>query len=332
MQKPRTIIVTAAALACALLASCSKPEPAKETAKGAEQGKKAKKTITVGFAQTGNESDWRRANTESVKSEAEKRGINLKFADAQSKQENQIKAIRSFIAQGVDIVVIAPIVSTGWDPVLKEAKAARIPVILSDRRIDTADPSLYVTFIGSDFVKEGKMAAEWLVKKMNGKARIVELQGEPGSAPATDRRVGFLEVIKGSPGMEIIDSQSGDFLRAKGKVVMEAFLRKHGKNIQALFAHNDDMAIGAIQAIEEAGLKPGEDIIIVSIDAVKSAFEMMIAGKLNCTVECNPLLGPMIFDAVEAVMAGKQLPKNTYMVDEVFDQSKAKDVIASRKY
>ena len=232
----------------------------------------------------------------------------------------------------MDVIVIAPIVSTGWDPVLKEARAARIPVILSDRRIDTADPSLYVTFIGSDFVKEGKMAAEWLVKKMNGKARIVELQGEPGSAPATDRRVGFLEVTKGSPGMEIIDSQSGDFLRARGKVVMEAFLKKHGKNIQALFAHNDDMAIGAIQAIEEAGLKPGEDVIIVSIDAVKSAFEMMIAGKLNCTVECNPLLGPMIFDAVEAVMAGKQLPKNTYMVDEVFDQSKAKDVIASRKY
>jgi len=332
MRRVQTTVVTAVALACALLAACGKPEP-KETPKGAApQGAKAKKAIMVGFAQTGNESDWRRANTESVKSEAEKRGINLKFADAQSKQENQIKAIRSFITQGVDVVVIAPIVSTGWDPVLKEAKAAKIPVILSDRRIDTADPSLYVTFIGSDFVKEGKMAAEWLVKKMNGKARIVELQGEPGSAPATDRRVGFLDVIKSSPGMEILDSQSGDFLRARGKVVMEAFLKKHGKNIQALFAHNDDMAIGAIQAIEEAGLKPGEDVIIVSIDAVKSAFEMMIAGKLNCTVECNPLLGPMIFDAVEAVMAGKQLPKNTYMVDEVFDQSKAKDVIASRKY
>jgi simple sugar transport system substrate-binding protein len=331
MRKGFTVFMTAILIVCAALSGCSKPATSeKETPKAG--AKASKKSIVVGFAQTGNESDWRRANTESFKSEAEKRGITLKFADAQSKQENQIKAIRSFIAQRVDAIVIAPIVSTGWDPVLKEAKAAKIPVVLSDRRIDTSDTSLYVTFIGSDFVKEGKMAAEWLVKKMNGKAKIVELQGEPGSAPATDRRTGFIEVIKAYPDMQIIDSQSGDFLRAKGKVVMEAFLKKHGKNIQALFAHNDDMAIGAIQAIEEAGLKPGQDIIIVSIDAVKAAFEMMIGGKLNCTVECNPLLGPMAFDAVEAVLAGKQLPKNTYMVDSVFDQSVAKEVMGSRKY
>ena len=141
-----------------------------------------------------------------------------------------------------------------------------------------------------------------------------------------------MEVLKGYPEMQVIDSQSGDFLRAKGKVVMEAFLKKHGKDIQAVFAHNDDMAIGAIQAIEEAGMKPGQDIIIVSVDAVKAAFEMMIAGKLNCTVECNPLLGPAMFDAVEALRAGKELPKNSYMVDEVFDQSVAKDVIGLRKY
>jgi len=331
MKTVSAILAMVVAVSFAALTACSKPGPAKGTTEKEKPGAKSPKSITVGFAQTGNESDWRRANTESVKSEAEKRGITLKFADAQSKQENQIKALQSFIAQGVGVIVLAPIVSTGWDPVLKEAKRAKIPVILSDRRIDTADPSLYVTFIGSDFVKEGRMAAEWLVKKMNGKAKIVELQGEPGSAPATDRRIGFLEVIKNYPDMQIIDSQSGDFLRAKGKVVMEAFLKKH-KDIQALFAHNDDMAIGAIQAIEEAGLKPGQDIIIVSIDSVKAAFEMMMAGKLNCTVECNPLLGPMIFDAVEAVMAGKQLPKNTYMVDLVFDQSQAKDVIASRKY
>jgi len=307
------------AICMAVLALCATSMEAKEP--------------VVGFAQTGNESDWRRAHTKSMKSEAEKRGITLKFADAQSKQENQIKALRSFIAQGVDAIILAPIVSTGWDPILKEAKRARIPVFLSDRRIDTKDDSLYVTFIGSNFVKEGEMAGDWLIKKMNGKARIVELQGEPGSAPATDRRNGFLAAIKDHAEMKMIDTQSGDFLREKGKVVMEAFLKKHGgENIDALYAHNDDMAIGAIQAIEEAGLKPGTDIIVVSVDAVHAAFEAMVAGKLNCTVECNPLLGPAMFDAIKEHLAGGKLEKTRYMVDEVFEQSQAKDLIESRQY
>lgn len=294
----------------------------------AQSGKK----LVVGFSQIGAESGWRTAETESIKSEAQKRGVELKFSDAQQKQENQIKAIRAFVAQKVDAIVLAPVVETGWEPVLKEAKKANIPVILVDRGIKVTDESLYATLIASDFVAEGRMAGEWLVKKMNGKGSIVELQGTTGAAPAIDRKKGFEEAIAKSPDMKVIKSQTGDFTRSKGKEVMEAFLKSEGKKIQAVYAHNDDMALGAIQAIEEAGMKPGTDVIVLSIDGVKGAFEAMVAGKLNCTVECNPLLGPMVFDAVDALKAGKTVEKKTVVKDQVFEQSQAKDVIGSRKY
>lgn len=306
----------------------SEPKEAAAPSGGPATGK----TIVVGFSQIGAESDWRAANTQSIKSEAEARGIELKFSDAQQKQENQIKAIKSFITQGVDVIAFSPVVETGWEPVLREAKEAGIPVIVSDRRPDVPE-DLYVTFIGSDFIAEGRMAAEWLAKKMNGNAVIAELQGTPGSAPANDRKKGFAEAIKAYPGMGIVFSQTGDFTRAKGKEVMEALLKSpEGKRITALYAHNDDMALGAIQAIEEAGLKPGKDIVIVSIDGVRAAFEAMIAGKINCTVECNPLLGPPLFDAVAAVLAGKELPKRTIIKDGIFDQSVAAAELPNRKY
>jgi galactofuranose transport system substrate-binding protein len=292
----------------------------------------ADKKLVVGFSQIGAESAWRTAETESIRSEATKRGVTLRFSDAQGKEENQIKALRNFIAQGVDAIILAPKVETGWEPVLKEVKRAKIPVILVDRGIKVSDESLYTTLIASDFVEEGRLAGEWLAKKLNGKGNIVELQGTPGAAPALDRKRGFAQVIAKSPGLKIIKSQTGEFERAKGKQTMEAFMKAEGKNINAVYAHNDDMAIGAIQAIEEAGMKPGTDIIVVSIDGVKGAFEAMVAGKLNCTVECNPLLGPAAFDAIEAVKAGKTVPKKTIVKDEVFDQSVAKDVIGSRKY
>jgi galactofuranose transport system substrate-binding protein len=292
----------------------------------------AEKKLTVGFSQIGAESAWRTAETESIRSEAEKRGVNLRFSDAQQKQENQVKALRTFLVQGVDAIILAPVVETGWEPVLREIKRARIPVILVDRGIKVSDESLYTTLIASDFVEEGRLAGDWLAKKLNGKGNIVELQGTPGAAPAIDRRKGFQEVIAKNPGMKVIKSQTGDFTRSKGKEVMEAFLKAEGKNINAVYAHNDDMALGAIQAIEEAGLKPGTDVIVVSIDGVKGAFEAMVAGKLNCTVECNPLLGPAAFDAIEAVKAGKTVPKKTIVKDQVFDQSVAKDVIGTRKY
>src|SRR3954454_25089610 len=273
---------------------------------GAAHSLAAGKKIVVGFSQIGAESGWRTANTESIKSEAAKRGIELKFADAQQKQENQIKALRSFIAQGVDVIAFSPVVETGWEPVLQEIKKAGIPVILSDRLVEVSDKSLYATFIGANFVEEGKRAANWLAKATGGKAAIAELVGTPGSAPAIDRKKGFEEVLTKYPEMKIVKSQSGDFTRAKGKEVMESFLKSpDAKQITALYSHNDDMALGAIQAMEEAGLKPGKDIQIVSIDGVRGAFEAMVAGKLNCSVECNPLIGPQLFDAVDAILAKK---------------------------
>jgi simple sugar transport system substrate-binding protein len=290
------------------------------------------KPLVVGFAQVGAESSWRTAETESIKAEAAARGITLKFSDAQGKQENEIKAVRGFIAQGVDAIVLAPVVETGWEPVLREAKRAKIPVVLADRGIKVSDESLYATMIGSDFVAEGKMAADWLVKKMNGKAGIIELQGTPGAAPAIDRHNGFMAGIAGSPDMKIIASQSGDFRRSGGKEVMEALLKKYSGDVTAVYAHNDDMALGAIQAIEDAGKKPGVDIVVVSVDGVKSAFEAIVAGKMNCTVECSPLLGPSVFDAVDKALKGEHLPRKTVMHDGIYDDTTAKDALSKRQY
>jgi galactofuranose transport system substrate-binding protein len=295
----------------------------------AQPGKK----LMVGFSQIGAESGWRTANTDSIKAEAAKRGVDLKFADAQQKQENQIKALRSFIAQGVDVIAFSPVVETGWEPVLKEIKAAGIPVVLSDRAVKVSDPGLYVTFIGSDFVEEGRRAGEWLAKKTAGKAVIAELVGTPGSAPAIDRKKGFEEVLAKNAGMKIVKSQSGNFTRAEGKQVMEAFLKApDARQLTALFAHNDDMALGAIQAIEEAGLKPGKDIIIISIDGVKGAFEAMVAGKLNCTVECNPQIGPQLFDLIAKVAAGQKVPARVAVQEGVFDETQAAAELPNRTY
>jgi simple sugar transport system substrate-binding protein len=296
---------------------------------------RADKKITLGFAQIGAESEWRTANTKSIKEAADTAGINLKFSDAQQKQENQIKAIRSYIAQKVDVIAFSPVVETGWEPVLKEAKAAKIPVILTDRAVSAKDETLWVTFMGSDFVEEGRRAANWLVEKTKdapGTINIVELQGTVGSAPAIDRKKGFEEIIKDKAKFKIIRSQTGDFTRAKGKEVMEAFLKAEGKKINVLFAHNDDMAIGAIQAIEEAGMKPGGDILIVSIDGVKGAFQAMMAGKLNVSVECSPLLGPQLMAAVKDLMAGKTLPKRIVTQESVFPMETAAKEFPNRKY
>ena len=296
----------------------------------------AAKPIVMGFSQVGAESEWRTAMTNSVKAAAKAQGITLKFADAQQRQENQVKAIRSFIAQRVDVIAVAPVVESGWETVLREAKAAGIPVILADRAVDVKDATLYTTFIGSDFVEEGRKAGRWLAeraRKTPGKQfNIVELQGTVGSAPALDRKAGFEEAIKGVPNLKITRSQTGDFTRTKGKEVMEAFLKAQGKNINVLYAHNDDMAIGAIQAIEEAGLKPGADILVISVDAVKGAFQAMVAGKLNVTVECNPLLGPQLMRAAQDIVAKKPVPKRITTVEGVFPAEVAARELPNRKY
>lgn len=310
-----------------LLAACSGGGHDAKNANGA-------KAITVGFSQVGAESEWRTANTGSVKAALAEPEFKLKFSDAQQKQENQIKALRSFIAQRVDVIAFSPVVETGWESVLREAKAAHIPVVLTDRAVKVDDDSLYATFIGSDFVEEGRRAGRWLVDDSKGKTgpiRIVELQGTVGSAPANDRMKGFRDVIDADKRFSIVRSQSGDFTRAKGKEVMEAFLKAE-PHIDVLFAHNDDMAIGAIQAIEEAGLKPGTDIRIVSIDGVRGAFEAMKAGKLNATVECNPMFGGQLAGLIRDVAAGKPVPKRVQVEEGVFTQSQAAAELPKRKY
>jgi simple sugar transport system substrate-binding protein len=314
----KVIAVTSALLLIAIVA-----------ATGATPAKK----IVVGFSQIGAESEWRTANTESIKDACAAAGFELKFADAQQKPENQIKAIRSFIAQKVDVIGFTAVVETGFEAVLKEAKAAKIPVVMIDRAAKLSDDSLYVTFMGSDFIKEGERAATWLLGYMHTAApvNIVELQGTVGSAPAIERQVGFKSILAPFPNYKIVRTQTGNFTRAEGKTVMESFLKAE-KKIDVLFAHNDDMAIGAIQAIEEAGLKPGKDIIIVSIDGVKGAFEAMIAGKLNCTVECSPLLGPQFVDAIQKLMDKKVLPKKTVTIEGVFPAEFAAAIFPSRKY
>jgi len=319
MNKFATVIMAVAA-ATLLVTGCSKSDSSK---------------IKVGFSQVGAESDWRKASTESIKGEAAKReNIELTFSDAQQKQENQIKAIRNFISKGVDVISFSPVVATGFEDVLKEAKEAGIPVVLFDRAVDVSEDGLYVSFIGSDFVEEGRRAARWVLENVGENANVAELVGTVGSAPAIDRKKGFEEIIKDHPGIKIIKSQSGDFTRAKGKEVMESFLKSpEADQIQVLFAHNDDMALGAIQAIEEAGKKPGKDIIIISIDGVKTMFEAILAGKANCTVECNPLIGAQLFDVVEKIHAGETVPARIPSQEGVFDSKNiTQEVVDGRKY
>jgi ABC-type sugar transport system substrate-binding protein len=271
----------------------------------------AQDQLTIGFVQTGSESGWRTDFTNAMMSEAKAQNINLLFADGQQKQENQIAAMRSFIAQGVDAIIVAPLVETGWDDVLKEAKDANIPVLIIDRNV-TSDPSLYITRVASDFVHEGRVAAAWLASATADRTEcnIVELQGTVGSSPAIDRGNGFKEVLALFPQMKIVASQSGDFTRSGGKTVMESFLSSiDPKTICAVWAHNDDMLIGAVQAMEEAGLKPGTDILTISVDATNDELKLLLEGKANATVLLNPNMGVQAYQAVKDYLAGKELPK-----------------------
>ena len=293
--------------------------------------------IVLGFAQVGKESDWRLANTESIKSAAHEAGIDLIFRDGEQRQENQIMAIREFIANKVDIIAFSANVQSGWGEVLREAKAAGIPVFIINRPVDEKDESLWVTLMGSDFLEEGRRSAQWLVNYMNTdrQVNIVELRGTIGSAPAIDRKIGFEEVLKDYPNYTIIHSESGDFFRHTGEEVMRRILQElseKGQRFDVLFAHNDDMAIGAIKAMEEVGLRPGKDVVIVSVDAISDAFKTMIAGKLNCSVECTPLLGPLLMKAVKDYFAGKSLPVRIVTSEEVFPAEVARKARAGRKY
>ena len=267
---------------------------------------------TFGFSQVGSEGDWRPAFSKDMRDEAKKRGIDLKFANAQGKQEDQLRAVRAFIAQQVDAIIIAPVVVTGWDQVLAEAKAAGIPVFLADRDVDVADKSLFVTRISADFNLEGKLAGAWLATESKGSCKVVELQGTVGSAPAIERKKGFEAVIGQFPGMEIVKTQSGDFTTEGGKKVMEAFIKSTNnlEGICATFAHNDNMQLGAIQAMKEAGLKPGKDVQMISVDYVPAIMKALDAGDANASVELRSAIGKFIYPVIEDYLKNPtELPK-----------------------
>lgn len=293
-------------------------------------------SLLLGFSQLGWESAWRLANTESIKSAAEEAGVSLMYENAEQKQDRQIKAIRSFIAYQVDVIAFSPIVENGWDNVLQEAKDAGIPVLTTDRMIHTEDESLYAGFIGSDFRQEGVSSGEFLIEKMKRDGltdlNIVELSGTIDSTPMLQRAEGFREAIAGVEGLTLIDSMSGDFLRPKGRECMKALLEKHEK-IDVLYSHNDAMTLGAISAMEEAGIEPGKDIIIITVDGEQAAVDLLKEGKVNCVVECKPQIGETVMELAKKLAAGEKIPRNTYSEEQVFTEfDENLDAIAPRGY
>lgn len=277
--------------------------------------------VLLGFSQLGRESAWRMGNSRDIQEAAERAGVQLMYDNAQQEQENQIKAIRSFIAYQVDVIAFAPIVEQGWDTVLQEARDAGIPVLLTDRFIVTDDPSLYVGYVGADFLAEGRRAGKFLVEKADREGlddlKIVELSGTLSSTPMQQRSSGFHEMIEGDERFHILETVSGDFLRSKGKECMQALLARHAE-IDVLFSHNDSMTLGAIEAIEEAGLRPGEDIIIITVDGEQAAIDLLQEGKINCVVECTPMLGDIIMDLTKKLAAGEDIPRVTHPQEDVF--------------
>lgn len=279
--------------------------------------------VLLGFSQLGWESAWRIGNSLDIQAAADRAGVQLMFENAEQKQENQIKAIRSFIAYQVDVIAFAPIVEHGWDTVLQEAKDAGIPVLLTDRFIVTEDPSLYVGYVGADFLAEGRSAGEYLLEKADREGltdlKIVELSGTLSSSPMQQRAEGFRQVLDGDGRFEIVETISGDFLRSKGKECMEALLRRH-EVIDVLYSHNDAMTLGAIEAIEAAGLTPGEDIIIITVDGEQAAIDLLQQGRINCVVECTPMLGDIIMDLAKKLAAGEEIPRVTNPEERAFTE------------
>jgi simple sugar transport system substrate-binding protein len=295
--------------------------------------------VVVGFSQIGAESDWRNANTKSVRDAfTTEDGFYLLYEDAQQKQEKQIKAIRNFILQEVDYIILNPIVETGWDTVLLEAKDAGIPVIVADRMVDVTDDSLYTCWLGTDVKAEGENAGKWLAEYLEEQGRadetihIVTLQGTLGSTAQIGRTAGFAEVMKNHPNWKMLDMQEGDFTQAKGNEVMEAFLEEYD-DIDVVISENDNMTFGAIDAIEAAGKTcgPDGDIIVISFDAVSAAFDAMIAGEINADFECNPLQGPQLKKIVETLMAGETVDKIQYMEETYFDTSMDLETIREQR-
>ncbi len=314
---------------CLLLSGCG--------AKLAGEGERTEEqSLLLGFSQLGWESAWRLANTESIKSAAEKAGVSLMYENAEQKQERQIKAIREFIAYQVDVIAFSPIVETGWDNVLQEAKDAGIPVLTTDRMIQTADENLWAGYVGSDFYQEGVSAGSFLLEKAEreglGELNIVELSGTLDSSPMLQRAAGFRDTIAANPGLRVIDSMSGDFFRPKGRECMQVLMDKYDK-IDVLYSHNDAMALGAIEVMEEAGLVPGEDVIIITVDGEQAAIDLLKEGKINCVVECKPDIGEMVMELAKQLAAGEEIPRITFSEEAVFTEfDENLDAIAPRGY
>lgn len=304
------------------------PAPAEQPAAAGVQ--KTYADMTLCYPQLGAESDWRTANSASIKQTAEELGAKLIFSDAQQKQENQISAIRACIQQGVDVIALPPVVEDGWDAVLTEAKNAGIPVIIVDRSV-SADKSLYAAHIGSDMKLEGERAAEEFNKKFPNGAKILELSGTTGSGAAVGRAEGFRNKLNSN--IEIIDSQTGNFTRAEALPVMQAFLQKYkaGTDFQGIFIHNDDMGIGAIEALKAAGVKPG-DLFLVSVDGTRGGFQAMVDGWFQADVECNPLLGPQVFEMGLKLVNGEAVDPETLTNETVFYPDKAAELLPTRQY
>jgi simple sugar transport system substrate-binding protein len=291
--------------------------------------------LVLGFSQVVAEANWDMANAESIRKAARTAGIELRLEDARRSQEKQVATLRSFIRQRVDVIAFSPVVENGWETVLREIRLAGIPVILLDRAIEVSDESLYASLIGSDFVEEGRRAARWLLthtRDLPGEIDIVELRGTVGSAPANDRKQGFAEIIAADPRYRIIRSRSADFDRSRAREVMAEFLQAEGRRIRVLFAHSDTMALGASEAIEAAGLKPGSDILVISIEGSRKALEAIVAGRLNVSVECSPLLGPQLMSVVQDLAAGKAVPRRVITQESVFTRENAASELPGRAY
>jgi ribose transport system substrate-binding protein len=285
-----------------------------------------KDSYKVGFAQTESNNPWRIAETKSMQDQAAECGWEtLVYTDAAGSAAKQVADVNSMIAQGVDIIFLAPREEKPLIPAVMNAKRAGTPVILLDRNVDQNVAKAgtdYVTFIGSDFVDQGRRAAEWLIEATGGKAKIIELEGTVGSSPANDRKKGFDETVAKHPGMEILASQSGDFARDKGRQVMETLLQAH-PDVTAVYAHNDEMAVGAIAALEAAGRKPGEDVIVVSIDGTRDAMKAIAAGKMGATVESSPFFGPIACETMKKYAAGEEIPAWVKVEDRIFTKENA---------
>lgn len=316
-------VLLSAALLVFGLAGCRKQEGGGTAGGGGGAADGAKK-LRVGFSQTENDGPWRIAETKSMQDEAARRGYDLIATDARGDTANQVSNLEDLIAQRVDAIFLAPREAQGFEAPLQAAKEAGIPVFLIDRELKGAQAGQdFVTFIGSNFVEEGKRAGEWLAEHTRGKAGIIELLGTAGSSVANDRHQGFADAIKSHPEMKIITSQDANFTRAQGQKVMENLIQAHRGAITAVYAHNDEMALGAVQALRSANMQPGKDVIVVSVDGQKSALEAIARGEMNATVECNPRFGPIAFDTLEKYRRRETIPPKIIVPDRFFDATNA---------